>query len=72
MQNKGSQEFINTVSKLTKDEDYRDVLNQLGRRWILLNVDSGYPHGGKYSQPMFRNLWYVYYYIKVIFQYKKE
>lgn len=32
MQNKGSQEFINTASKLTKDEDYRDVLNQLGRR----------------------------------------
>lgn len=47
-------------------------INWEEERWILLNVDSGYLYGGKYSQPMFRNLGYVYYYIKVISNIKKN
>lgn len=72
MQNKGSQEFINTASKQKMKITEMYSINWEEERWILLNVDSGYLYGGKYSQPMFRNLGYVYYYIKVIFQYKKE
>lgn len=47
-------------------------INWEEERWILLNVDSGYLYGGKYSQPMFRNLGYVYYYIKVTSNIKKN